>query len=222
MADPAAVARFYGRWAGLYDLLATRTPGLGAVRRRAVAGLALTPGDTAVEVGCGTGANLPRLRERVGDAGRVVGVDLAPGMLARASRRRDRRGLPNVHLVRGDGARAPIAGADAVLATFVVGMFEDPAAAVERWCDLVGPGGRVSLLDAAPRDRSGPLSAAFRAFVAASAPPTTRLRYERSPARVLGERVGAARSALAERAEQLHEERFARGFLRLAWARVDG
>ena len=58
--DGAAAARaFYGRWAGLYDVLATYVPGVGELRDRGAVALDLDRGDTVVEMGCGTGANLP-------------------------------------------------------------------------------------------------------------------------------------------------------------------
>lgn len=219
MTEGAAVERFYGRWAGLYDLLATRTPGIGPVRERAVEALAVGLGDTVVEVGCGTGANLRLLRERVGPRGRVVGVDLTPGMLVRARQRVGRAGWKNVDLVRGDASELPMAEADAVLATFVVGMLEDPGDAVRRWAAVLGHGGRVALLDAAPRGRGGPLDAAFRLFVAATAPPTFQLRYAESPASTLRARIGAARTALAAEVDLVSDERFGHGFLRLTVGR---
>lgn len=215
MGDVAGVQRFYGRWAGLYDHVARRTPGVGPVRRRAVESLGLEPGATVLDVGCGTGANAPYLREPVGPTGRVVGLDLTPAMLRRARRLADDPPGAAVHVVRGDGARPPLASADAVLGTFVVGLFEAPGEAVDRWVDLLPPGGRVALLDAAPRGRDGPLDAAFRLFVAASAPPTAKLRYEDSPADRLDGRVRAARDALADRTDVVADERACRGFLRL-------
>ena len=215
MANHTAVTDFYGRWAALYDVVATRTPGVRRARERAVDALSLAPGDTVVEMGCGTGANLPLLRERVGTAGAVVGVDLTPGMLERARRRVDRAGWRNVHLVRGDAARPPVAGADAVLATFVVGLFEDSKSTVRGWVDLLDPGDRIALLDAAPRDGAGVVDAAFRLFVAASAPPTRKLRYDESPAESLGERVSLARAGLSDRCDLVVEERSLRSFLRL-------
>lgn len=226
MTDSNAVADFYGRWAGLYDVVASRTPGVRRLRERAIDGLGLSPGDAVVEMGCGTGANLPLLRERVGASGTVVGVDLTPGMLARARRRVERAGWRNVHLVRGDAGRPPVARADAVLATFVVGMFDEPGPTVRGWTDLLGPGDRLALLDAAPRDGGddgdgdgggggGVLDAVFRLFVAASTPPTWTLRYPEPPADSLAERVDEARAGLAERCDVVVEDRFVRSFLRL-------
>ena len=90
--DVTAVTAFYGRWARLYDLLATRLPGVGRFRAAAADALDLSPGDTVVDVGCGSGAALPYLRERVGPDGAVVGVDLTGEMLARARERVARAG----------------------------------------------------------------------------------------------------------------------------------
>ena len=137
MSDVGATQRFYGRWARLYDLVAT-APGVDSWRERTVDALDLEPGDTVVEMGCGTGANFPHLREAVGPEGRVVGVDLTRGMLRRASERVDREGWDNVELVQADATRPPVAGpVDAVLATFVVGMFADPRPAVDGWVDVL-------------------------------------------------------------------------------------
>ncbi len=76
---------FYGRWARLYDLIARRTPGIPRLRGRAAAACGLESGDTVVEMGCGTGANLPYLRERVGPEGTVIAsISRAPSSSERA------------------------------------------------------------------------------------------------------------------------------------------
>jgi phosphatidylethanolamine/phosphatidyl-N-methylethanolamine N-methyltransferase len=211
---------FYGRWARLYDAIAT-LPGIGSWRERAVNSLKLSPGDVVVEMGCGTGANLPYLREAVGTEGTVIGVDFTRGMLDRA-RRHVANGWANVHLVRGDATAPPIGTADAILASFVVGMFETPETVVEDWLALVRSGGRVVLLDAArsTRPSAKPLDAAFRFFVAASAPPTTQLRYRNPPWESLDERVAAARRPLENHTAEYATAEFALGFVRLASGRV--
>jgi len=220
------VRDFYGRWAGLYDLVARRTPLVGGLRARTADALALSPGDTVVDVGCGTGATLPYLRERVGSGGTVVGVDVTREMLARARRRVERRGWSNVHLALGDGAGLPLsAGAvDAVVATFVVGMFESPGAVVERWCDLLAPGGRIALLNAARSDRraGAPVNLALDAVTVLSTPPTTRLRYDRDLTGRLTARVEAAADAVERRAATTADERFLLGLVRLTHGRLPG
>ena len=210
MTTPAQ--RYYGRWARLYDAVAA-VPGLRSWRARAVELLALDPDDTVVEMGCGTGANVPFLRDQV-PAGRVVGLDLTREMLAQAHSHADRTGT-SVEYVQADATQPPIRTADAVLATFVVGMFEDPAAAVDRWCDLVGSGGRVALLNfqRSPGALAAPLNLVFEGFVRLSAP-GTRLST-RSHASAFERRVRAARERLTERTVDRRYETFAGGYLGL-------
>jgi ubiquinone/menaquinone biosynthesis C-methylase UbiE len=210
---------FYNRWASLYDRAAT-APGVTGWRERTADSLALSAGDTVVEMGCGTGANLPPLRERVGPEGQVVGVDLVPGMLGEARRRIERREWENVSVVRGDATQPPVTRADAVVSTFLVGMVPDPAAAVREWVELVEPGGRVALLNATRSDRvlARPLNPAFRLFVRAGAP-GARLSTASAVER-LEARWRAAREALLEATVDHEQANLGLGFVRLVSGRV--
>ncbi|MFB6081097.1 MAG: class I SAM-dependent methyltransferase [Haloferacaceae archaeon] len=220
MSDGAAAQAFYSRWARLYDLLARHAPGASTLRERLVDALDPAPGERVVELGCGTGANLPYLRERVGPRGTVVGVDFAPGAVALARQRAD--GWANVHVVRGDATRPPVVDADRVLASFVVGMLADPAATVRTWVDATRPGGRVALLDLArsTRPAARPLNGAFRALVACSSPPGTRRRLDGSPTRTLDGRVVAAHRALCDETDPVERSTHALGYARLTAGRV--
>jgi ubiquinone/menaquinone biosynthesis C-methylase UbiE len=220
VSDPAGAAQsFYTRYARLYDAVARHTPGVARLRSRVVDALDPRPGETVVELGCGTGANLGPLRERVGPTGRVVGLDFAPGPLAVARERT--AAWPNVAVARADARRPPVARADRALATFVVGMLDDPASAVETWCSLLPPGGRVALLDLARTTRpvARPLNPAFRAVVAASSPPGTRARTG-DPTRALDRRVVAAHRAVLDRTTPVAREARAAGFARLVAGEV--
>jgi demethylmenaquinone methyltransferase/2-methoxy-6-polyprenyl-1,4-benzoquinol methylase len=89
--------------ANLYYLLGVREY---HYRKLAVDALKLRPGDTVVEIGCGTGLNFPLLRAAVGETGRIVGVDLTPEMLAQARARAAEEGWRNVELVEADALRS--------------------------------------------------------------------------------------------------------------------
>ena len=222
-----SVAAFYGRYAALYDAIAT-LPGVGRWRAAAADALSLSPGDTVVEMGCGSGANLPHLAQRVGPEGHVLGVDLTAELLGLARERTAH--LPQVSLVRGDATRPPVDHADAVLGTFVTGMFRDPADVVADWCGLVGDGGHVAVMDLSmsshPVGRL--LNPPFRAFTAASAPsagPEDVLRGFLPGAAaddVLATRVRAGREALVARTRARRFETFALGFCGLLSGRVAG
>ncbi|UIP01218.1 methyltransferase domain-containing protein [Halobaculum sp. CBA1158] len=224
-----------------YDALARHGPGVDRLRRRLADALAPPSDATVVEFGCGTGANRPYLEARLGDDGRYVGVDLSPGVLRVARERgrtrvdepseRDRGGDGDGGVdtfaagdpgafVRGDATRPPVrpGAVDACCGAFVSGMLPDPAAAVRAWADLVGPGGRIALLDLARTTRPGwrALNPLFRLFVRAGSPPGTAASLARSPAVVQDERVVAAHRALRERCTDVRYERAAGGFARVS------
>ncbi len=214
-----AAQSFYTRYARLYDAVARYTPGVARLRDRAIDALDPRPGETVVEMGCGTGANLPLLRERVGPAGRVVGLDFAPGAVAVARDRTAR--WDNVAVVRADARHPSVRRADRALVTFVVGMLGDPAAAVETWVTLISPGGRLALLDLArtTRPATRPLNLGFRTLVALSSPPGTRARTG-DPTRALDRRVAAAHRTVLDRTTPVVKEHHAAGFARLVAGEV--
>jgi len=215
--------RFYTRWARLYDLVAVYTPGIRSLRAAAVDRLDLQPGETVVEMGCGTGANLPLLRDRVGPEGTVIGVDLSPGVLEIAADRVDRAGWTNVDVLRGDGTRPPFTGreVDAVFASLVSGMLGEPAAVVDEWADLVGSGGRLGLFDLARSSRpvARPLNGLFRRFVTTANPRS--VRRSTAPLATLDRRVAAAHRQLHERCSEARYGTRALGFARLSGGTVD-
>src|SRR5438093_3878861 len=78
----------YRKKAKHYDITSRLYPAPGypqlAQRRRAVQALCLRPGDSVVDIACGTGLNFPLIEEVIGPDGRIVGVELTDAMLARA------------------------------------------------------------------------------------------------------------------------------------------
>ena len=97
--EPSFIRLRYNRIAGffpLFELLFLFPPG---IRRKAVRRLQLKPGDSVLEIGCGTGRNLPFLREAVGPEGHIFGVDLSEGMLSKARQLCTRRKWENVTLI---------------------------------------------------------------------------------------------------------------------------
>lgn len=209
---------FYGRWAGLYDRLAV-APGVRSWRRRAVGALDLSAGETVVEMGVGTGANLPLIREQVGPTGRVIGVDLTRPMLDRAANRIVSTGWSNVHLIQADATELALRiEADAILATFLVGMLPDPGPTVTDWLGMLAPRGRIALLHGSesPAWLLAPLNLAFRGMVRLASPDDAN----RSSSADLAARVDDATSALEAGTVDHGRERFAGGFLRLSWGRL--
>ncbi|MBI1885853.1 MAG: methyltransferase domain-containing protein [Chloroflexi bacterium] len=164
MTDTDRTVRGYRWLARLYDLLAV--PRLTARQRReAVAQLALRPGDSALDLGCGTGLSLPALAEAVGPAGRVVGADLSPDQLARARQRVEAAGWQNVSLVQANAEELDLGERfQGILACYVHDIMTSPAAA-KKAVDHLKPGGRfVALGLKRPAGWLAPLNALFQLY----------------------------------------------------------
>jgi ubiquinone/menaquinone biosynthesis C-methylase UbiE len=115
-----------------------------------VAGVA--PGQSVLDVACGTGVVARTAADRVGGDGRVVGVDLNEGMLAVARRIR-----PELDWRCADAATLPFADGtfDTVLCQMALMFFPDRAAAIREMARVTRPGGAVAVcvpaaLDAQP------------------------------------------------------------------------
>ncbi|MEE8600227.1 class I SAM-dependent methyltransferase [Euzebya tangerina] len=145
--DAVGVQRLYDRVAGAYDVLVEPYDWVGGRRlqRRAVSELHLSSGDTVVDLGTGTGWNLPFLAEQVGREGQVIGVDLSEAMLARARRRVDAAGFSNVEFIRADLREyEPPATASGVIAGFALEMVPEQDAVIRQLVGSLRPGARIA------------------------------------------------------------------------------
>ena len=121
---------------------------IGHYRRLAVEALAPRPGDTIVEIGCGTGMNFPLLQAKVGPKGKIIGVDISEAMLKRAEKRINDAGWNNVDLVLSSAADYPFPdGVDGVIATGVLTYEPDYDSVIERGTRALAPGRRWVVFD---------------------------------------------------------------------------
>jgi len=108
-------------------------------------------GGAILDVGTGT-ALIPIALCRADPRARVIGLDLADAMLARAHRNVDAAGLADrIRLERGDGKRLdhPAGSFEAVIANSIVHHIADPAPALAGLARLVAPGGTLFVRDLA-------------------------------------------------------------------------
>jgi ubiquinone/menaquinone biosynthesis C-methylase UbiE len=142
----------YRKKAKHYDITSRLYPAPGypqrAQRLRAVQALALRPGDSVVDVACGTGLNFPLLQDAIGPEGRIVGVDLTDAMLAQAQDRIQTNGWSNVSLVQADAARFEFpTGVDAILSTYALSQVPECAEVIAHGAAALSEGGRWAVLD---------------------------------------------------------------------------
>lgn len=138
-------ARHYDFTANLYYLLGYRE---WAYRQKAVDALHLKPGDTVVEIACGTGLNFSLYQEAIGPPGKIIGVDLTDAMLAQAQQRIADNGWENVELVHMDARDYQFpAGTDAIISTYALSLIPESRQVLENSVKALAPGGRLALLE---------------------------------------------------------------------------
>jgi ubiquinone/menaquinone biosynthesis C-methylase UbiE len=120
-----------------------RTRRINRIREEAIAALALQPGETVLDAGCGTGWCFPRLAEAVGASGHIVAFDPSPEMLAVARGRLPPGGVAmDVLLATGEQVRLP-ATPDAILFSYTHDLIRSRAA-LRNLFGQSRPGARVA------------------------------------------------------------------------------
>jgi tRNA A58 N-methylase Trm61 len=98
-------------------------------REDIVAALPLSPGQVVLDVGCGTGLCCGLLRDKVGPAGSVIGIEESPQMAAVAREHIASQGWDNVTVVQAPAEDAEVkVSADAALFCAVHDILQSPDA----------------------------------------------------------------------------------------------
>jgi ubiquinone/menaquinone biosynthesis C-methylase UbiE len=150
--DKNETRELYRQRARRYDLAVKIYPLFGfdveRYRQDTVAALSLSPGDTVVELGCGTGLNFKYLQDKIGPQGKIIGVDLTNAMLAVARDRVVREGWSNVELIQADVSRWSMPqGVAGFFSTLALTLVPEYDLVIEHASHALRPGGRLAVLD---------------------------------------------------------------------------
>jgi SAM-dependent methyltransferase len=118
------------------------------LQRLAVERLELGPGQTVIDVACGTGLNFALLQAGVGPSGHIIGIDLSPEMVSSARERVTAEGWENVTLIETPVEQAKPGGvANAALFSFTHDVLQSPKAVANIVAHLQ-PGARLASVGA--------------------------------------------------------------------------
>jgi ubiquinone/menaquinone biosynthesis C-methylase UbiE len=131
----------------------------------------ISPGERILDIGCGCGETTIAAARAAGgpvpgSGGFAVGLDLSAPMLEVARRLATQARVPNVSFLRGDAQACPLRerSCDAVISSFGIMFFDDPAAAFTSIARSVCPTGRLAFLCWQPEVHNELLAIPLRAF----------------------------------------------------------